>query len=232
MKWSSGTSSRAGMFRDRADAGRQLGAALAVMPWQDPVVVGLPRGGVPVAALVAEALDAPLDVIIVRKLGLPFSPETAMGAIGEGGVRVLDEALVRRFGVSRQEVADVEARERRTLDERVERLRGGHDRLDLTARTAIIVDDGIATGATARAACLVARHLGAARVVVAAPVGGPDARKRLTDADEVVCLMQPPYFQAVGAHYEVFGQTSDDEVVRILGAHRRPEGPTWTPPTS
>lgn len=208
-------------FRDRTDAGRRLGAHLA--PWRSAeiVVLGLPRGGVPVAAEVATALDAPLDVIVVRKLGVPYHPEVAMGAIGEGGVRVLDEALVARAGVNATDVDAVERRERQTLESRVARFRNGHERLDLTGHTAIIVDDGIATGATATAAARVARQLGAARVVVAAPVGGADAAERIADADEVVCLLQPPDFQAVGAYYRDFGQTSEDEVAALLADSRR-----------
>jgi putative phosphoribosyl transferase len=207
-------------YRDRTDAGRRLGEFLA--PWRSPdvVVLGLPRGGVPVAAEVAAALDAPLDVIVVRKLGIPDQPEVAMGAIGEGGVRVLDEALVARAGVTDAEVDAVERRERATLDARVARFRADGERLDLTGRTAIIVDDGIATGATANAAARVARRLGASRVVVAAPVGGTDAASRVEDADEVVCLLQPRDFQAVGAHYRDFGQTSEDEVAALLAAAR------------
>jgi predicted phosphoribosyltransferase len=207
-------------YRDRTDAGRRLGEFLA--PWRSPdvVVLGLPRGGVPVAAEVAAALDAPLDVIVVRKLGIPDQPEVAMGAIGEGGVRVLDEALVARAGVTDAEVDAVERRERATLDARVARFRADGERLDLTGRTAIIVDDGIATGATANAAARVARRLGASRVVVAAPVGGTDAASRVEDADEVVCLLQPQDFQAVGSHYRDFGQTSEDEVAALLAAAR------------
>jgi predicted phosphoribosyltransferase len=207
-------------FRDRTDAGHRLGEHLASWRSPDVVVLGLPRGGVPVAAEVAAALGAPLDVIVVRKLGIPYQPEVAMGAIGEGGVRVLDDTLVARAGVSTAEVDAVEQRERATLESRVQRFRAGADRLDLTGRTAIIVDDGIATGATATAAAQVARKLGASRVVVAAPVGGHDAADRVGDADEVVCLLQPPGFQAVGAYYRDFGQTSEDEVAALLAAAR------------
>jgi putative phosphoribosyl transferase len=206
-------------FRDRTDAGRRLGEHLASWRSPDVVVLGLPRGGVPVAAEVAAALGAPLDVIVVRKLGIPYQPEVAMGAIGEGGVRVLDDTLVARAGVSTAEVDAVEQRERATLESRVQRFRAGADRLDLTGRTAIIVDDGIATGATATAAVQVARQLGAVRVVVAAPVGGSDAANRVS-ADEVVCLLQPPGFQAVGSYYRDFRQTSDDEVAALLAAAR------------
>lgn len=211
-------------FLDRADAGRRLAEHLA--PWRSPdvVVLGLPRGGVPVAAEVAAGLGAPLDVIVVRKLGIPYQPEVAMGAIGEGGVRVLDDELVARAGVTPAELDAVEQRERATLDERVARFRSDAARLDLSGRTAIIVDDGIATGATATAACRVARQFGATRVIVAAPVGAPDAARRIDGADEVVCLLQPPGFHAVGAYYRDFTQTSDDEVARLLQNRTRDPG--------
>lgn len=207
-------------FRDRTDAGRRLGEHLAAWRGPDVVVLGLPRGGVPVAAEVANALGVPLDIVIVRKLGIPYQPEVAMGAIGEGGVRVLDDVLVARAGVTPAEVDAVERRERATLEARVERFRGGRERLDLTGRTAIIVDDGIATGATATAAAQVARQLGAARVVVAVPVGALDAAGRIRDADEVICLLQPPDFHAVGSYYRDFRQTSDDEVAALLTTAR------------
>ena len=209
------------VFSDRADAGRRLAARLVTMRHEDVVVLGLPRGGVPVAAEVADALDAPLDVIVVRKLGLPMQPEVAMGAIGEDGTRLLDPDLISRLGVTPAQLAAVEERERSTLEARVSRLRLGHARTDLTGRTALIVDDGIATGATASVACRVARSLGAQRVVVAAPVGAPDAVSRVQGADEVICLVQPLGFRAVGAHYRHFGQTSEGEVVELLDAARR-----------
>lgn len=205
-------------FADRKDAGRRLGRHLAELPvGPDVVVLGLPRGGVPVAAEVARALDAPLDVIVVRKIGVPFQPEVAMGAIAEGGARIVDTDLMDRLGLGVREFASVEARERATLDERVTRLRRGREPLDLTGRTALIVDDGIATGATASAACQAARMRGAARVIVAAPVGSSDVRREVRGADEVVCLHQPVSFGAVGAYYNRFDQTTDAEVDRLLG---------------
>lgn len=213
------------LFRDRADAGRQLAARLEALRGEDAVVLGLPRGGVPVAAEVAAALGAPLDVIVVRKLGLPFQPEVAFGAIGEDGERLLDRELIDWVGITPAQIDVVERRERATLDSRVALFRAGFERQELTGRTAIIVDDGIATGASASAACGVARRLGASRIIVAAPVGGPDAAHRIHGADEVICLMQPPDFQAVGAHYQDFGQTSEAEVVALLaGARHRAKG--------
>lgn len=211
-------------FRDRVDAGRQLAPQLARFAGDNVTVLGLPRGGVPVAAAVAEYLNAPLDVIVVRKLGLPSHPEIAMGAIGEDGSRVLDRDFIARAGVSSAQVDLVERQERSTLESRLARFRGDTPPPNLSGRTAIIVDDGIATGATANVACLVARAWGAARVVVAAPVGGPDAAKNVPHADEVICLMQPADFAAVGAYYRDFGQTSDDEVVQLLAGKLGPAG--------
>lgn len=211
-----------GEFRDRTDAGRRLGAALLERPWADVVVLGLPRGGVPVAAEVAAALEAPLDIIVVRKLGVPFQPEVAMGAIGEDGTQLLDEDFVARLHLNRAEVERVEERERRMLEERIARLRAGRRRVDLSGRTALIVDDGIATGATAAAASGVARRLGAARVVVAVPVAAPDSVARVTGsgADEVICLDEPYDFRAVGMYYQDFGQTPDAEVIELLSRAR------------
>lgn len=203
-------------FADRVEAGRALSQRVEHLRGSDVVVLGLPRGGVPVAFEVATALGAPLDVIVVRKLGLPSQPELAMGAIGEGGARVFDPRVVALGRVSERDVAEVERRERAELDARVARLRRGRARLDLTGRVALLVDDGIATGSTMRVACLVARELGAARVVVAVPVAPAESARSLPGADEVVCASSPPHFRAVGQHYEDFAPTSDDEVVALL----------------
>lgn len=204
------------VYRDRVDAGRRLGERLGGLELHDPVVLGLPRGGVPVAAEVARLLGAPLDVIVVRKLGVPSQPELAMGAIGEGGVRVVDDRIVRGAHVDQERLVRVEDEERSVLEDRVSRLRHGRPRVELTGRTAVIVDDGIATGATARVACIVARALGAARVVVGVPVGPPDIGERMPEADEVICLQKPWAFRAVGAVYDDFDPTDDDEVERLL----------------
>ncbi|HEX7537318.1 MAG TPA: phosphoribosyltransferase [Dermatophilaceae bacterium] len=208
-------------FADRVDAGRQLAARLTHLRGQDVVVLGLPRGGVPVASEVAEALDAPLDVIVVRKLGVPFQPELAMGAIGEGGVEVLNSEVLTDAQVTKEQLRTVESRERALLEARVELLRRGRARVDLSGRVAVIVDDGIATGSTARAACAVARHLGAARVVLAVPVGPAERVQDLAEADEVVCVSTPRSFMAVGNHYRVFSPTSDDGVIVLLDAAAR-----------
>jgi len=212
-------------FVDRADAGTRLAERLVHLAGEDVVVLGLPRGGVPVAREVAKALGAPLDVIVVRKLGVPFQPELAMGAIGEGGVRIVAEDIVAMAHVTREQLAEVEQRERAELDRRARRFRGGRPRADLTGRVAVIVDDGIATGSTARAACRVARAQGAARVVMAAPVAPPDAPARFAaDADELVVCELPQPFHGVGQFYEDFSQTTDEEVVDILDGEDRGVG--------
>ncbi len=203
-------------FADRVDAGRRLAEELERFREEDVVVLGLPRGGVPVAAEVARALGKPLDVIVVRKLGVPFQPELAMGAIGEGDVRVLDDEVIRLARITDKDLHDVEARERAELDDRVERFRRGRPRLDLTGRVALVVDDGIATGSTAKAACRVARQLGAARVVMATPVAPPDTVARFHEADEVVTVQMPQGFSAVGQFYRDFRATTDDTVVELL----------------
>jgi putative phosphoribosyl transferase len=221
------------MFVDRVDAGRALAARLGHLRGGGVVVLGLPRGGVPVAAEVARALRAPLDVILVRKLGVPSQPELAMGAIGEDGVRVLDERVVRAVGVTDAELAAVEVRERIELERRTRRFRGDRARLPLEGRTAVIVDDGVATGSTARAACAVARAHGAARTVLAVPVAPPGWEARIGgDADECVALATPPSFRAIGQFYDDFSPTADDEVVGCLapagnGAPIADRDPTW-----
>ncbi|RFC77617.1 phosphoribosyltransferase family protein [Streptomyces sp. AcE210] len=204
-------------FTDRTDAGRRLAAAVQHLRDEEPVVLGLPRGGVPVAFEVARALGAPLDVIVVRKLGVPYQPELAFGAIGEGGVRVLNDDVVRHCGIEPDHIAAVERAERQELERRARRYRGGRPASAGEARTVIVVDDGIATGATAAAACQVVRAQGAARVVLAVPVAPPDAVRRLgAVADDVVCLSVPPLFGSVGEWYSDFSQTTDEEVAACL----------------
>lgn len=209
------------VFEDRIDAGRQLGRRLSDLRGKDVVVLGVPRGGVPVAFEVAAALDAPLDVIVVRKLGLPYQPELAMGAIGEDGARVLEEHVLAQARVGDQELAAVEDHERAVLANRVARFRKGRARQDLTGRIAVIVDDGIATGSTGRVACRIARKLGAARVILAVPVAPADTLAILSEPDEVVCLATPREFSAVGYHYRDFSPTEDDEVIQLLDAAAR-----------
>ncbi len=209
------------LFDDRADAGRHLAERLEPLRGNDIVVLALPRGGVPVAFEVAKALNAPLDVLVVRKLGVPYQPELAFGAIGEGGVRVINEAVVGEADLSEREMAAVEARQRAELERRSERLRRGHAHVPVSGRVAVIVDDGVATGATAKAACQVARARGASRVVLAVPIGGRDIFTRFSGyADDVVCLHTPEFFFAVGQGYRNFPQTADDEVVALLDRAR------------
>ncbi|GAU67348.1 putative peptidase S9 family protein [Streptomyces sp. NBRC 110611] len=205
------------LFTDRVDAGQRLAEALRHLEGENPVVLGLPRGGVPVAFQVARALHAPLDVIVVRKLGVPYQRELGFGAIGEGGVRVISDDIVRRGRLGQDDLDSVEQAEAAELTRQAHRFRAGRTRLPLTGRTAIVVDDGIATGATAAAACQVVRAQGAARVVLAAPVAPPEAAERLrAQADELVCLSTPFGFSAVGEWYRDFSQTPDDEVISLL----------------
>jgi putative phosphoribosyl transferase len=209
-------------FLDRVDAGRKLGLALSQLQG-DVVVLGLPRGGVPVAAEVAKALDAPLDVIVVRKLGVPFQPELAMGAIGEGNARVLDQRVISQARLTEADLEAVERRERALLDARLERYRAGRERKNLVGRTAVIVDDGIATGSTARVACRIARQLGAAKVILAVPVAPARALGSLPEPDQVFALISDRNFQSVGYYYGDFSPTTDDEVVQLLDAAARRE---------
>ncbi len=208
-------------FLDRADAGRRLAVLLAsrltIERGAGTVVLGLPRGGIPVAYEIARSLDAPLDVILVRKVGLPAQPELAMGAIGEDGVRIVNDDVVEAEHVSDREFAEVEDRERAELGRRAERYRAGHPRVPLAGKTAIVVDDGIATGSTARAACQVARANGAARVVLAVPVAPQASLDALaSSADEVLAAEMPEPFLAIGQWYQDFAQTGDAEVVELL----------------
>ena len=205
------------LFANRDDAGRQLAGRLEHLRGQPVVILGLPRGGVPVAAQVARALSAPLDVIVVRKIGVPFQPELAMGAVGEDGVGVSDPYIIRAGAITPEEFAAAESRERATVSARAARYRIHRPREPLTGRVAVVVDDGIATGSTARAACQIARAHGAARVVLAVPVAPPGWEKRIgPDADELVCVETPPDFYAIGQFYADFSQLSDDDVVACL----------------
>jgi len=216
------------LFTDRADAGRRLAARLGHLRGTPHVVVlGIPRGGVPVAEEVARALDAPLDVIIVRKIGVPSQPELGMGAIGEQGTRFLNDEVIRLARVTEHDLARVESAERAELERRAHAFRAGRPRAELDGRTVVIVDDGIATGSTARVACRAARSLGAARVVLAVPVAPPEWTTRLRGvADELVAVATPEPFHAVGQFYADFAQTTDEEVVDCLrrAAARRSTG--------
>ncbi|MFE0427427.1 phosphoribosyltransferase family protein, partial [Streptomyces sp. NPDC058953] len=204
-------------YTDRDDAGRRLADRLRHLAGRPVVVLGLPRGGVPVAARVAEALGAPLDVCLVRKLGVPYQPELGMGAIGEDGVRVINDRVVRMGGIGDDELAAVEEHERAVLARRAGLYRGDRAPEPLGGRTVIVVDDGVATGSTARVACRIARARGADRLVLAVPVAPPGWTGLLGDeADELVCPITPAGFSAVGQFYTDFEQTDDSEVVDCL----------------
>jgi putative phosphoribosyl transferase len=219
------------MFSDRTEAGRRLARHLDHLRDEDVVVVGLPRGGVPVAAEVARELDAPLDVILVRKLGVPYQAELGMGAIGEDGIRVLNDRIVRQAGVTGAELAGVERRERAELDRRARLYRAGRSRVPLDGRTVVVVDDGVATGSTARAACLVARAHGARRVVLAVPVAPTDWTERLAGvADELVAVSTPEVFFGIGGFYRDFRQTGDEEVTTCLDRAAARTGDLDRPP--
>jgi putative phosphoribosyl transferase len=205
------------LFRDRRDAGRQLGRALATSAGGDVLVLALPRGGVPVAYEVARTLDAPLDIFLVRKLGTPGQPELAMGAIASGDVVVVNDEVVRLLGLGRATIDAAAARERRELERREEAYRGQRPRPTLEGRTVLLVDDGLATGATMKAAVRAARAQRPARIIVAVPVAAPSTRDDLArEADSVVCLETPDSFGAVGQWYESFAQTTDAEVQELL----------------
>ncbi|MGH9134425.1 MAG: phosphoribosyltransferase [Ilumatobacteraceae bacterium] len=209
-------------FTDRRDAGRRLAGLLQHLVGDDVAVLGLPRGGVPVAFEVADALSAPLDVIVVRKLGAPYQPELAMGAIGEGGVRLIDDRVVRSVGATDTQIARTEERERAELARRAEQFRGDAPPIAIEGKTAVIVDDGIATGSSARVACRIVRARQAARIVLAVPVAPDRWTSELRDeADEFVCVHTPRWYRSVGEWYDDFRQTTDDEVVRCLELARR-----------
>jgi predicted phosphoribosyltransferase len=214
------------LFHDRFDAGRQLAARLRPYAGRHNVVVlALPRGGVPIGFEVARALDAPLDVFVVRKLGLPGHEELAMGAIASGGVRILNEEVVGQFGISQQEIDAVALREEQELRRREEEYRDGQPPVSVRGKTVILVDDGLATGSSMRAAVEALRRLGPAEIVVAVPVGAPSTCEELARvADQVVCVRMPEPFFAVGMWYEDFSQTSDEEVRDLLArAEGQPE---------
>jgi predicted phosphoribosyltransferase len=221
-------------YRDRREAGRVLAELLAPLANQpDVLVLGLPRGGVPVAWEVARRLGAALDVFVVRKLGFPGHEELAMGAIASGGVRVLNPEVV-AYGVTRDEIERLAEREQRELERRERLFRGDRPPIRVVDRTVILVDDGLATGSTMRAAVRALRQQGAARIIVAVPVAARSTCAEMEDeADEVVCAATPEPFHAVGLWYEDFRQTTDDEVRELLDTARQSGNPaqgdaTWT----
>jgi predicted phosphoribosyltransferase len=206
-------------FIDRVDAGRRLAERLNTYAGRsDVIVLALPRGGVPVACEVARHLDAPLDLFLVRKLGVPGHPELAMGAIAEGGVEVLSDDLIRELAIPHTLVEQIAARERLELDRRGRLYRGGRELPSVRDRVVILVDDGLATGSTMEAAIRALKQLVPARLVVAVPVGARETCERLGRlVDDLVCLTTPEPFRAVGLWYETFSQTTDEEVRALLG---------------
>src|SRR6266704_7174788 len=207
-------------FLNRTEAGRLLAEKLEKYSGrEDVIVLGLPRGGVPVAYEVAKRLRAPLDVFIVRKLGVPGFEELAAGAIASGGVRVLNEDVIRAIPHADEAIEAVTARETAELERREHEYRDGRPAPELRDRVVILIDDGLATGATMRAAVKALRQSGAANIVVAVPVGPPDTSREIEqEADETICLSTPEFFQAVGQYYEDFSQTSDDDVRELLSS--------------
>jgi len=206
------------IFHDRHDAGRQLAARLDHYRGRDDLLVlALPRGGVPVGFEVAEALQAPLDVFLVRKLGVPGQEELAMGAIASGGIRVLNDSVVQLLGLREADIAAVERFERRELERREREYRSDRSPLDAAGKIVILVDDGLATGSSMRAAVKALRRMGPGRIVVAVPVGARETCDELAmEADETVCAREPEPFHAVGVWYENFAQTTDEEVRDLL----------------
>jgi putative phosphoribosyl transferase len=211
-------------FRDRAEAGRVLASRLAAYTnLRGVIVLGLPRGGVPVAYEVARALNAPLDVFLVRKLGVPGHEELAMGAIASGGIRVVNEEVVSALRISDAEIERVALREQAELERRERLYRNGRPAPDLARKTVILVDDGLATGSTMRAAIAAVRRHEPARIVVAVPVGAASTCEEIrAEADEAVCVIEPERFYAVGMWYEDFTQTTDDEIRDLLEKAAQP----------
>jgi len=211
------------IFANRCEAGRSLAWRLEkYADREDVLVLAVPRGGVPVAFEVAQALHAPLDVFLLRKLGVPGHPELAFGAIASGGVRVLDRQTLRALQISQIDVGIVTAREQEELKRRELAYRGEQPTLPVAGRTVILVDDGIATGASMLAGIHALRELRPARIVIAVPVASPEACARLAyEVDEVVCVAAPEHFRAVGQFYDDFSQTGDEEVVDLLARNRK-----------
>lgn len=214
-------------FADRTRAGEVIARRLVSAVLDDPVVVALPRGGVPVAVPIAETLHAPLDVLVVRKLGHPRQRELGVGAVAEGGIRVLDDRSRLQLGIGLDAMASVEPEERLELARRVARYRAGRSPVPVLDRTVVLVDDGLATGVTARAAIAALRQAGAGRIVLAVPVGAESTVEDLRAvADEIECPLVTPHLGSVGAWYHDFSEVSDGEVVDALAARRLPDPPT------
>jgi putative phosphoribosyl transferase len=211
-------------FRDRCDAGRQLVDRLVSLKLSDPLILALPRGGVPVAFEIAEALRAPLDVVVARKIGAPGHRELGIGAIAEGGGVVADEATMRMLGITDARFKKLAEQEQPELERRIRLYRGGRPLPAMAGRDVVLVDDGVATGVTAEAAVGSARRAGADRVILAVPTCAPESARRLENiADVVVCIIEPANFVAVGQWYKDFAQISDQEVLRLLRRASRRE---------
>ncbi len=206
-------------FKDRVDAGRKLAKALAGYRNQQPVILALPRGGVPVAAEVAAAFAAPLDLILVRKIGVPFQPELAMGAVVDGGAPVIvrNDDVIRAAGIDEAEFKAICDNELAEIERRRQRYLGSRERVDVGGRTTIVIDDGVATGATTRAALRATRMRNPKKLVLAVPVAPMDSLAALrSDADDVVCLEDHEFFGAIGFYYADFAQIADEEVIKLL----------------
>jgi putative phosphoribosyl transferase len=209
------------IFEDRRDAGKRLVEMLQGFRGTRPVVLGLPRGGVEVAYVVAEALDAPLDVIVARKLGAPIQPELGFGAVAPGGITLIDEQTARLLRLDSREIEEIAAREREEVRRRLGLYRGGSEALELEGRTVLVVDDGLATGVTARAALAYARQAGAGRIALAAPVAAPGSANAFKGLAEVFVAAEPEPFEAVGKWYRDFRQITDEEVIELLRRSRQ-----------
>jgi putative phosphoribosyl transferase len=221
------------MFRDRTDAGRRLAAELVRFKGEDPVVLALPRGGVPVALEIAQTLGAPMDLVMVRKIGAPMQPELAVGAVVDGSrpETVVNPEVVDALGIPDSYIEREAARQLAEIERRRELYLAGRERIDVAGRTAIVVDDGIATGATIEAALRATRRANPKRLVLAAPVAPPDTVERLRpEVDEIVCLATPPYFGAISVYYADFRQLSDGDVIDLL--RRAPCKPAQEPDTA
>ena len=213
------------IFKNRTEAGKQLAKSLTPIKDQDLVILGLPRGGVPVAYEVAKRMKKPLDVLIVRKLGVPWQPELAFGAIGEGEVLYLNDSVIKDLAISKKDQEEVIAVQRSEILKRQIRFRGEGGPLDIKEKVAVIVDDGIATGATAMAACEVAARLGASQVIIAAPVATQESIAKLSEVTTANYILETPSdFYAVGQWYEDFSTVTDEEVISILDRYRREYG--------
>ncbi|MDG5777661.1 phosphoribosyltransferase family protein [Haloarculaceae archaeon H-GB2-1] len=206
------------MFTNRTEAGERLAAAVVEHGLEPDVVLAIPRGGLPLGRAVADAVDAPLDVVVAKKIGAPGNPEYAIGAVTAGGREWLNDAVVRQLGIGRERVQQMRDREARSAREKEQRYRGDRTPVPVEGKTVAIVDDGVATGATMRACVEGVRDRGASRIVVAVPVGSPETIRELHGlVDEVVCLRSPPSFRAVGQFYRSFDQVTDEEAMRYLG---------------